>query len=504
MDSNTVSTTRAPVGVAGQPAGLARLAAAVDELAGQDLTGLPDPTAAERVLALRGLLERLEGQWLRELAAVDARGAAGAELGGRAPSTAGWLRARARLTAGAASQRVRVARALHRGPLPGTAAALAAGALSYEHAVVLATGTGDLDAPTTARAEPVLLEAARRLDPGRLRRVVEQLRVVADPDRAEQQAQRRFEKRGLHVAGTWQGMVALAGLLDPEAGETLLQALDPLTRPAGPHDHRTGAQRRADALTELARRSLAGGRLPDSGGVRPQVTVTIDLAALLDHAGPPGVFGLAGPVSPETAGRLACDAALTRAVCTRHPATSHPDPTTHSHDPTTHSHDPTTGGPDGLARRLRDGLALLPPALGGAPSEVLELGRTTRVVSAGLRKALAVRDRGCVVAGCDRPPAWCDAHHLRHWLHGGATNLDNLVLVCRAHHRAVHEGHHHLARDPTGQHTLTPHGHDHPQQPDHRHASAVTGNVHLVGSWEGLAQGRASPRAACSSTPAAS
>src|SRR6266508_4633429 len=282
MDSNTVSTAP-PAGSAGHPAGLARLAAAVDELAAQDLTGLPDPTAAERVLVLRGLLERLECQWLRELAAVDARGVAGAELGGRAPSTAGW--ARARVTAGAARQRVRVARALYRGPLPGAAAAMAAGALSYEHAVVLAAGTGDLDAQTTAQAEPVLLEAARRLDPGRLRRVVEHLRVVADPDRAEQQAQRRFEQRGLHVAGTWQSMVAVEGLLDPEAGETLLQALDPLSRPAGPHDHRTGAQRRADALGELARRSLAGGRLPDSGGVRPQVTVTIDLATLLGRPG---------------------------------------------------------------------------------------------------------------------------------------------------------------------------------------------------------------------------
>ncbi|HEV8650555.1 MAG TPA: DUF222 domain-containing protein [Actinomycetes bacterium] len=455
-------------GLAGQPVGLAMLAAAVQELAAQDLTGLPDGVAAERVLALRGLLDRLEGQWLRELAAVDARGAAGAERGGRAASTAGWLRARARLTAGAACQRVRVARALHRGPLPGTAAALAAGALSYEHAVVLATGTGDLDAPTTARAEPVLLEAARRLDPGRLRRVVEQLRVVADPDRAEQQAQRRFEKRGLHVAGTWQGMVALAGLLDPEAGETLLQALDPLTRPAGPHDHRTGAQRRADALTELARRSLAGGRLPDSGGVRPQVTVTIDLAALLGRPGAPGVFGWAGPVGQETARRLACDAAMTRVVCTRHPTanrdlTPGPDnpPTGASHPLvdgqtlTAGADDPVPGGHDELLRRLREGLALLPPALGGARSQVLDVGRTTRVVPAGLRTALAVRDKGCVVAGCDRPPAWCDAHHLRHWLHGGPTSLDNLVLVCRAHHRAVHEGHQHLARGPTGHHTLT-------------------------------------------------
>jgi hypothetical protein len=76
----------------------------------------------------------------------------------------------------------------------------------------------------------------------------------------------------------------------------------------------------------------------------------------------------------------------------------------------------------------------------------LEVGRATRVVSAAQRTALAVRDGGCRSPGCDRPPAWCEAHHLRHWLHGGATDLGNLVLLCRAHHRAVHEGGHHLHR----------------------------------------------------------
>ena len=89
-------------------------------------------------------------------------------------------------------------------------------------------------------------------------------------------------------------------------------------------------------------------------------------------------------------------------------------------------------------------MALLPPALGGAPTQPLEVGRATRVVSAAQRAALAVRDGGCRFPGCDRPPAWCEAHHLRHWLHGGATDLANLVLLCRAHHRAVHEGGQHL------------------------------------------------------------
>jgi len=98
------------------------------------------------------------------------------------------------------------------------------------------------------------------------------------------------------------------------------------------------------------------------------------------------------------------------------------------------------GAAQGLAARLRAAVALLPPALGGAPTQPLEVGRATRVVSAAQRAALAVRDGGCRFPGCDRPPAWCEAHHLRHWLHGGATDLANLVLLCRAHHRAVHEG----------------------------------------------------------------
>ncbi|MGH2815218.1 MAG: HNH endonuclease signature motif containing protein, partial [Actinomycetota bacterium] len=68
---------------------------------------------------------------------------------------------------------------------------------------------------------------------------------------------------------------------------------------------------------------------------------------------------------------------------------------------------------------------------------------------------LVVRDGGCAVAGCDRPPAWCQAHHLRHWLHGGPTNLTNLALLCRAHHRTVHEGGWRLIRGPDGRFTTS-------------------------------------------------
>ena len=112
-------------------------------------------------------------------------------------------------------------------------------------------------------------------------------------------------------------MVAIDGLLDPEAGETLLTALEPLARPTVAEDARTAAQRNADALTELARRTLEGGRLPQSGGVRPQVTVTVDLASLLGQPGlPGGEGGWVGPLAAETARRLACDASLTRVLVT--------------------------------------------------------------------------------------------------------------------------------------------------------------------------------------------
>src|SRR5678815_2282542 len=134
MDSNTHSI-RAP---GGQPDarwdGLAVLAEAVDGLAAQDLDGLVDSVRAERVLELRRLVDRLEGHWLKELAGVDARGAAGADQDQQVGSTAAWLRNRVPLGAGTATSFVRTARALFRGPLTATAKALADGTISVAHA----------------------------------------------------------------------------------------------------------------------------------------------------------------------------------------------------------------------------------------------------------------------------------------------------------------------------------------------------------------------------------
>ena len=163
------------------------------------------------------------------------------------------------------------------------------------------------------------------------------------------------------------------------------------TTPPATRDPRTPRQRRADALVELARLALAGDDLPDTGGHRPQVVVTVDLERLQRRVGAATTVDGAA-LSPATVRRLACDAGL------------------------------------------------LPAVLGSA-GQPLDIGRDTRVVPAGIRRALVLRDGGCAFPGCERPPGWCDAHHVQHWADGGSTALDNLVLVCGHHHGTVHTTH---------------------------------------------------------------
>jgi hypothetical protein len=478
MDSNTHSTQ--PPQRSGR---LAALAAANQGLADQDLDQLADPALADDLLELRQLLDGLEGQWLRRLATIDARGAAGADQGQAAPSTAAWLRNRRRLSVEAARSNVRTARALFSGALPETAAALCAGEISPAHAKMIADGTRALPDHIKLDAEPVLLDIARRVDPPQLRQAVEYLCRVADPDRADRHAARRHERRGVWMSPTWDGMVAIDGLLEAEAGTTLLAALEPLARPADAHDVRSGCQRNADALTELARRSLEGGWLPKAGGVRPQLLITVDLDSLQAHPDSlGGETGWAGRLDPEACLRLACDGSVTRVLVRRHPgqpptaggsldnapgvgadpATDHDSSADHApsgdHDPGALAPPAVRDLPEevGLTQRLRAAAAKLPPVLGGAPRQPLEVGRATRVVQPPQRSALAVRDGGCVFPDCDRPLAWCDAHHLWHWVHGGRTDLDNLALLCRAHHRKVHEGGWRLLRGPDGRFSAAP------------------------------------------------
>ena len=133
------------------------------------------------------------------------------------------------------------------------------------------------------------------------------------------------------------------GCWNPRPASCLLAALEPLARPADATDTRSGSQRNADALAELARRHLEGGRLPQAGGVRPQLTVTVDLDSLLGRPGAVGgEVGWAGPLDPEACRRLACDGAVTRVLVTR----QHPGITTPTRTPAPRRHpNPTTRTP---------------------------------------------------------------------------------------------------------------------------------------------------------------
>jgi hypothetical protein len=383
---------------------MSELASALEAMAADDLEAMPTSQLGADVLALLGVAARLDAEIARRLVGFDRRGGAAAD---GAASTAAWLRHRARLAPGAARSRVLLARRLA-DDLPVTAAALAGGEVTYQHAEVIARATADLDVDTVRAGEAILLAAARETDPLALAHAGRHLRHAVAPERMLAEARAAHAERYLTVAQTFQGTVAIQGSLDPEAGALVLTALAPLASPTGPDDDRDAGQRRADALIELARRSLDAGTLPDIGGERPHLTVTVDLATLRDQAGSPAAeLDWAQPMPAATARRIACDAGVTSML------------------------------------------------LRGA-SEVLDVGRRTRTVPPALRRALAVRDRGCVFDGCTRPPPFCDAHHVDHWIDGGPTALANLVLLCRFHHRRLHEDGGRLHRNPNGTVTAVP------------------------------------------------
>jgi hypothetical protein len=382
---------------AGLPAtAFAELRVAVQAIAADDVESAGDAALAEDLVALRRSIDLLEYEFSRRLLRFDrSRGYAS----DGATSAVSWLRVRCRLSGVVAAQRVEVARKLP--DLPLTEAALREGEIGFQHAAVIARSAEELGSAAVRNVEPTLVEAAQKLDPGRLRLVTQHLRHCVDPDGTLGAANVDHGRRWLHLSPTLDGMVVLNGHLDAEGGALVRAAVNALATPT-PGDARTSAQRRADALVELATRQLHVGELPLTAGQRPHLTITAGADTLRRKPGAAaGDIGWGGTVPAETVRRLACDAALTRVT-------------------------------------LDDD---------GSP---IDVGKTARTVSAVQRRALVVRDRGCRFPGCDRPPEWTDAHHLRHWADGGETTLDNLVLLCRPHHRMVHEEGWRLERTPEG------------------------------------------------------
>ncbi|GAB3459761.1 HNH endonuclease signature motif containing protein [Actinophytocola sediminis] len=372
----------------------------ITELLDRDWDQLSDDELLGSVRRVESWSRRLYAVMLAVVREVDARGLADRQ---GVSSTAVLLRQLLRLSPRAAKRRVEDAAdlcgstTLSGAPVPprfpAAAAALRAGALSEEQLAVIRRTLHELPdevAPVTrVRVEHQLVGEAHRFDPTQLGKLAVRVRAHLDPDgvlRSERDAADRMELSFVEDAT---GVIRIRGRLSTAGAAVVRSALSPLAKPLR-DDPRSAAKRRADALVELARRMLTAGGLPIDGGVRPQVGLTVDVAELRRNTGVVDLDG-GSTVSIQTARRICCDADVIPIV-------------------------------------MRGG------------SQPLDVGRRQRLVTGPLRRALIARDRGCVAPGCDRPPEWCDAHHLVHWANGGRTAIDNTALVCGYHHTLLHRG----------------------------------------------------------------
>lgn len=403
---------------------------------------LPEAELVEVCARVARLRAVVDAAYLALVAEVEQRGVASVESGPGtrvATTTQGFLRTSALMSASDAARDVAAAIAVASdGPLQGLGDRLAQGEVTRGHVDVAVRCLDRL--PVALRESPeqkqTLSDYFVRLAPlgpvHDLHRAAAALRLQLDPDSVDRIDPNADQRRSFDLTTDMTGMFVGRFQLDPVAGAALQAAIQAYSapRPLGEgvppqgagrgaafadatcadagsgsapadHDTRTARQRRADALWTIA--DLALGAAPGGRGERPRIVVTVrpdDLVRACPDRDEPGHRRGAEP--PRTgAGTLLDRASVRRFAC----------------DAVVHLLVTTPG-----ARR------------------VLDLGRDQRFASAAQRRALAERDRGCVVPGCGAPPDSCDAHHVVHWADGGKTDLANLCLLCPHHHSAVHAG----------------------------------------------------------------
>jgi hypothetical protein len=249
--------------------------------------------------------------------------------------------------------------------------------------------TGRLSEAQQVAVEEQLAARAGDYSPAQLRRWGAALIERLDQDGAEPDDDRpRDPVNELHLrrhrdspGGTLTGRFDDAALFD-----AIASLVDAKAKPLDADDRRGPARRQAEALAEVCGWVLDHGdhnMVPETGGRRPQLNVHIGLRDLQTRARA-AMLDFGGQLTPQALRMLACDAAV------------------------------------------------VPIVMNGA-GQPLDVGRATRVIPDGLRRAVTARDRGCAHPGCDRPPSWTEIHHILEWEHGGPTRLDNLVMLCRTH-----------------------------------------------------------------------
>jgi len=351
------------------------------------LADLPDAELEATITLLAANINAATWQLLTYIAELDRREVWG---GWGVKSCAHWLNWQCGIAMGAAREKVRVARALE--ATPQISAAFAAGEVSYSKVRAM-TRIANPD------NEDYLLMIARHGTATHVEQLVRAYRAV-DRAAATERTNHAHQTRTCQWHYAEDGTFVLRAQLPAEVGALFVQALTAAAEhvPAGtsapeetPPDE-PHAARRADALALLAEHYLAGDSAPASRSAeRHTVVIHVDREALRES----GDYGRCdldhGPaLAPETARRLACDASR-------------------------YELDEDTDG------------------------EPLNIGRKSRAIPPPLRRFLDQRDRGCRFPGCTEH-RHVDAHHVRHWADGGETRADNLILLCRHHHRLVHEG----------------------------------------------------------------
>ena len=374
----------------------------VAALAAVHVQGLPVAQLQELVVRTTALAGRLEGIGARALGELQIRGGGTVPDGvdGGVCPTPAWLRGATGASGNAAGRRVRTSVALRELPL--ILDAVVDGRISPEHGRVLTRLVGAIEPQRLLDSQEALLEVARRTDPEQLAQYVRHLLATwceprLEAEEAAAEDRRFFQVRNKHN-GSWRGVFEL-----PDAQmEIVLTALEPLARRDGDADTRTAGQRRADAFTDVAALALSHGDLPDAGGERPRLTYLVPeladptatgLEQKLDLDRHPGeqcpTAAWTGPATRAQVERLLCQAQV---------------------------------------QRLRV----------DADGRIVSLTAFSDAITKAQRRAVAARDRCCTSKGCSRPPAFCDVHHLRALADGGATEVDNLVLLCRRHHVMWH------------------------------------------------------------------
>jgi Domain of unknown function (DUF222) len=368
---------------------------ALDNFADAGLWSMPMRDLAGLVVAVEKVARRVAAAQVQVLGQADSalvRTLAGAK------TTPGWLHGAADVPRWVGRARLGLHHQLTDRPV--TAAAFAAGQISQDAAMAVCEAVaalpGSVPAVLTGDVEALLVEVGR--DEG-TRAVVRRAMAITEqfaPDVLEDQERWAREHRFLSLTTRHDGTVAVRGVLDKETGALALAVLGPLAAPApavdGIPDLRQAGARYVDAFAQLCQ--LVTPTLPEVRGERPTALVTISLEALQAAAAGAAGAGLGlldtgVPITIEATRKLLCDANV------------------------------------------------IPIVLGGR-GEPLDIGRATRAIPTGIRRALVARDGGCAFPGCDRPPSWCDAHHVTHWSAGGATALCNLCLLCAHHHDTVH------------------------------------------------------------------